>query len=59
MERKYKEEIFEFYNKVTLHDNGFQALEWRHDARLRRDHYDHDDAKFVYRNEHYFIKGTT
>ena len=24
-------------NKVTLHGNGFQALEWRHYARLQRD----------------------
>ena len=23
--------------KVTLHGNGFQALEWRHYARLQRD----------------------
>ena len=29
--------INNFYNKVTQHGNGFQALEWRHDARLRRD----------------------
>ena len=24
-------------NKVTLHGNGFQALEWRHDAKLQCD----------------------